>query len=151
MPERRRQSERGMTLVEVLLSLALLSFVVLGSISLLTVSTRQNNLAKNRSIATNLAAERLDHLTATSYHDAADYAAYLLPGETGTDGPPATLTTNYGAIAGFPEFKRRVTLTYDAPTAGLLSAKVEVFWKDLQQGEKQHTLLTFLHRDLERR
>ena len=151
MSERQRQPGRGLTLIEVLLSLLLLSFVVLGSISLLTVASRQTKLAKNRSIATSLAAERLDHLTSLTYHAADDYGDYGIPGETGAAGPPATLTANYGDITGFPEFRRRVTLTYDSPTAGLMAAKVEVFWQDQQQGEKQHTLLTFVHRELERR
>lgn len=143
------RNQRGMSLVEMLLSLLLLSFVVLGSISLLTISSRQNKIARFRSLATSLSAERLDHLSSTRYRSAANFAQYLLPEETGAAGPPITLSADYGEIPGFPEFRRTVTLNYDQPEAGLVTARVEVFWQDQQQGEKGHSLLTFLHPDLE--
>ena len=59
------------------------------------------------------------------------------------------LTTAYETIPGFPRYRRVVTLTYDSPEAGLLKAKVQIFWQDQQQGEKEHALLTFLHPDLD--
>jgi len=144
-------AERGVTFVETLLSLLLLSLVVLGSLNMVTIASRQNKLAKSRSLATNIAAERLDRLTSQKYCDAASYTVYKLAEETASAGPPKKLTTAYGQIPGYPEFRRVVTLNYDTPIAGILRAKVEVFWKDLQQGEKRHQVLTFVEPDLETR
>ncbi len=144
-----RGSEQGLSLVENLLSLLLLSFIVLGSLSLLTISSRENRLAKNRSIATSLAAERLDHLTSVAFRGSTDVAGYALAGETFAAGPPPRLTLGYGSIAAYPEYRRVVTLQYNTPQTGMLKAKVSVFWQDPQQGEKSHELLTVLHPGLE--
>ena len=141
--------QQGMSLIETLLSLLLLSFIVLGSISLLTISSRQNKMAQRRSIATSLAAERLDRLTAAPFRNSADVLALALTEESTASGPPAVFTADYNEIPGFPQFRRVVTLEYDVPEAGLLKAKVEVYWQDQKQGEKEHALLTFLHPELD--
>ena len=146
----RAAAQSGLTLLEILLSLLLLSLVIIGSLALVSISSGQNKLAQNRSVATSLAAERLDLLTSVAFSGAADYADYALPGETGAAGPPPTLTADYGSIPDFPEFRRVLTLEYDSPAAGLLKAKVDVFWQDPRQGAKSHSLLTLVNPVLER-
>jgi len=143
--------ERGLSLIEVLVALLLLSFVALGSVSLLTVSLKQNKLAGRRSEATSLALERLDNIMAQEFQGSTTYANYALPGEVVLAGPPATLTSNYGTIPGFPAFERVVTLDYNVPVSGMLKAKVQVNWRDRQQGIKTHTLITYLHPALDSR
>ena len=149
VPARRRDG--GMTLIEVLVSLLLLSFVIVGAVSLITLAMKQNKLAGKRSEATSLAVERIDSLTARPFRAAADYTLYQLPGEVANAGPPRTLTANYGSIEGYPGFRRRLTLVYDVPAAGMLEAKVDVSWVDRTQGEKTQTLVTYLHPMLETR
>ena len=144
-------NDGGLTLIEVLVALLLLSFVGLGSISLMTVALKQNKLASRRSEATSLAVERLENITAQKFQGSSDYANYARPGESVVAGPPATLTSVYGAISGFPAFQRVVTLTYNVPVAGMLEAKVDVSWRDQQQGIKTHTLITYLHSALDAR
>jgi len=141
--------ERGLTLVEMLVSVMLLAFLALGSISILTVSFSQNKLARNRSLATNIAAERLEHVTSIPFASAAAYQNYRLPEETVDAGPPQTLTADYGSIPGYPGFSREVTLNYGVPVAGMLQVVSRVAWLDPQQGEKAHTLITYIHPGLE--
>jgi prepilin-type N-terminal cleavage/methylation domain-containing protein len=141
--------ERGLTLVEMLVSVMLLAFLALGSISLLTVSFTQNKLARKRSLATNLAAERLEHVTSLPFATAASFQNYRLPEETADAGPPRTLTAGYGMIPGCPEFSREVTLNYGVPVAGMLQVVSRVSWRDPRQGEKSHTLITYIHPGLE--
>ena len=141
--------ERGLTLVEMLVSVLLLAFLALGSISILTVSFSQNKLARNRSLATNIAAERLEHVTSIPFAAAAAYQNYRLPEETAAAGPPQTLTADYGSIPGYPEFSREVTLNYGVPVAGMLQVVTTVSWQDMHQGEKAHTLITYIHPGLE--
>jgi type II secretory pathway pseudopilin PulG len=144
-----RQTESGLTLVEVVISVGLLAFVSVGIMSLLIVSIRQNQLAQKRSVATALAAERIQQLTSLPYQASATYTLYKLPYEVAAAGPPATLTADYGAIPDYPGFRRVVTLTYDTPVAGMLRVQSSVFWQDLNQGVKSHEMITYLHPSLE--
>jgi prepilin-type N-terminal cleavage/methylation domain-containing protein len=142
-------TDAGFSLVEVLVALALLSFIGLGSVALMSVVIRQDKLAGRRGEATSLAVERLENIEALPFQDSASYTAYALPGETAAAGPPRTLTAAFGAVPGFPSFQRVVTLEYNVPVAGMLKAKVDVTWRDLQQGVKTHTLVTYLHPSLD--
>ncbi len=141
--------QQGMTLVEVLIAMVLLGFVTLGSVSVLSATLNQNKLAQQRSLATNLAAERIELLTSERFRSAAAFATYAEPGEVAAAGPPGTLTADYGSIPGYPNFRRVLTLEYDTPYAGMLKVTSEVIWQDLKQGEKRHTLITLVHPGLE--
>lgn len=141
--------QRGLSLVEVLVALGILSFITLGIVSLLGISITQNNLAQHRSTATGLAEERLDLLTSMAFQPPAGFASYALPGEVVEAGPPRRLTADYGSIPGFPRFRRVVTLNYDTPAPSMLHVSCEVFWQDPRQGQKRHVLHAYLHPTLE--
>jgi prepilin-type N-terminal cleavage/methylation domain-containing protein len=142
--------ESGLTLVEVLVALLILSFVALGTISLLGISIKQNKLALERSLATGLASGRLSQLMTLPFRPATDFADYQLPGEMVEDGPPATLASGFGEIPGYPDYRRVVTFEYDTPVTGMLRVRVDVFWWNLAQAqEKAHTMIVYLHPALE--
>ena len=141
-----RAGERGLTLVEVLVALLILAFVALGVTSLLGIAMKQNKLALERSVATGLAAGRLDQLGIDGFQQPPGFAAYRLPEETVEPGPPRQLVASYGEIPGYPDYRRTVTLDYDVPVRGMLRAQVEVGWWNHGQGqEKIHTMITYLH------
>ena len=139
--------ERGVTIVEMLVAVMLLAFVALGAVSLLITVLHQNKLASHRSLATHLASERIELLTSQRW--SATGAEYQIPGEVMDTGPPVILTSDYGTLDGYPEFRRVLTLNYGAPYAGMLHVTAEVTWNDLLQGEKRHTMTTFVHPGLE--
>jgi prepilin-type N-terminal cleavage/methylation domain-containing protein len=146
----RGKSESGMTLIEVIASIALLGLVAVGIMTLLVASIRQNKLAEMRSIATGLASQRIQQLVAHPYMTSANYLEYKLPEETAVTGSPtSTLTTNYGLVPLHPEFMRVVTLTYNSPVTGMLRVQTDVSWVDRRQGTKTHTIVTYLHPKLE--
>jgi prepilin-type N-terminal cleavage/methylation domain-containing protein len=147
--DRERNAPGGFTLVEVLVAVALLAFLVLGVMALLTTVVHQNKLAQERSVATALASERISRLMSQPFRAASAYLGYKLPEEVALAGPPSTLTADYGTIPGFPEFRRVVTLSYDVPATGMLRVEAKVYWKDRQQGEKNHEMVTYLHPGLE--
>jgi len=130
-------------------SLALLGLVAVGIASMLVFSIRQNKLAEMRSIATGLAAERVQQIISHAYMPSTTYTEYKLPEETAAAGPPQTFTTAYGAIPAHPEFSRVVTLTYNSPVTGMLRVQTTVSWVDRQQGTKTHVMVTYLHPKLE--
>lgn len=145
----RTPRESGMTLIEVMVSLALLGLVAVGIMTMLVASIRQNKLAEMRSIATGLAAERLQQIVSHPFMGASSYTEYQLPEETAAAGPPSTFTTNYGAVPSHPEFSRVVTLTYNSPVAGMLRVQTTVSWVDRRQGTKTHAIVTYVHPKLE--
>jgi prepilin-type N-terminal cleavage/methylation domain-containing protein len=141
--------EAGLTLIEVIAAIALLGLVAVGIATMLIASIRQNKLAEMRSIATGLAAERMQQIASLPFMGSANYTEYRLAEETAVAGPPATLTTGYGGIPAHPEFSRVVTLTYNSPVAGMLRVQTTVSWVDRQQGTKSHVIVTYLHPRLE--
>ena len=146
----RRNSESGVTLVEVLVALLILAFVALGVTSLLGIAIKQNKLALERSLATGLASGRLSQLSAMPFRPASDIADYGLPGELVEEGPPVTLVAGFGQIPGYPEYRRTVTFDYDTPVSGMLRVKVEVAWWSLAQAtEKVHSMIIYMHPALE--
>jgi len=140
---------KGLTLVEVLVSLAVLAFISLSVMSMLSSSLHLDKLAQERSVATSLASERLGQITAMEYQPIADFANYALPEETAAAGPPPTLTSDYGQIPDYPDYRRVVELRFDAPVAGMLTIRSSVSWRHVSQGERTHTLITFVHPSLE--
>jgi hypothetical protein len=100
-------------------------------------------------MATSLASERINLLTAIPFQTSANYVKYRLPEETAAPGPPPTLITDFGRIPGYPQFRRVVTLTYDVPATGMLRVAAELSWNNLQQGLKTHEMVTYLHPGLE--
>ena len=138
-------SERGMTLIEVLIALAILGFVSLAIMNMISLSLHLDGIAKERSIATSLASARIQRLASMPLQIAADYTNYLLPEETATAGPPQTFTTDYGDVPGYPKFKRVVELGYDVPTSGMLSVKTTVSWQHINRKETSHEMIVFLH------
>ncbi len=143
------QKQGGFTLVEVLVAVALLAFLVLGVMALLTTVVHQNKLAQERTVATALVSERISRLMSQPFQTASRYLNYKLIEETALAGPPPTLTTDYGSIPGFPDYKRVVKLTYDVPVTGMLRVETRVYWRNRQQGEKSHEIVTYLHPGLE--
>lgn len=142
-------SERGLSLVEVLVSLGVLSFLALSVMTMVTTAIHLNKLSQERSVATTLAAERIHQMKSMDFRSAANYAEYALPGETVGAGPPQTFTTAYGGIPDYPDHRRTVELTYDTPVAGVLKVEVSVFWEHINQPERSHTMIEFLHPELQ--
>ena len=146
----RRPSQRGMSLVEVLVSLTVLMLVGLATVQMLIFSFRLNHLASQRSVATSLASERLQQLTAQRYQPAATFTNYKLLEETASAGPPPKFEADFGRINGFPDYKRIVTLKYDTPVAGMLRAECRVLWRSVWQNQKEHQMVVYLHPQLQR-
>ena len=144
-PRAHRTSEAGLSLIEALITIFLLSFVGLGLMMLVTSGLHLNALAEERSIATSLASGRLQQMASLPFQPAVSYTNYRLPEEIAAAGPPHTFTADYGTIPGYPDYKRVVTLNYGTPVAGLLSVEVQVFWRHASKGEKSHEMVTFIH------
>ena len=141
----RHRSESGLSLIEVLISLGVVAFIMLSLIAMLSASMQLGELAEKRSVATSLAADRIERITSQPFRPVGAYAGYALPGETAADGPPITITADYGDIPGYPDYRRVVTLLYDVPVLGMLTVETDLSWDHQIEGERTQTLVLYIN------
>lgn len=123
---------KGFTLLEVLIAIVILSLSLLG-LSAMTLSTiRGLALSEEMTTATNLAQEKMEEIKSTIY-DGVLQASY--PAE------------DYGAIAGFNQFRREVEIRENEVLDNTKTAIVSVFWKR-HKGNQPHqvTVQTIISR-----
>ena len=124
------RGQRGLTLVESAISLAIFSFVV-ASLSLLTVSSmRSNTNAKRFTMASALAQTKVEALRAGGYTAAASSSSAENLNLDGTTG-------------GTTVFNRTWNVTAATPLANTKTVAVTVAWAD-NQGSHQAVLKTIL-------
>ena len=92
----RRSGERGLTLVEIVIALTILAVVVLGMGQFAFNFSRSERLAEARTIAVNLADQRLSEVRSS-------------PNYSGID---STYGVNEGAVTGFPGFSRQTRIVH---------------------------------------
>lgn len=121
--------EGGFTLIEVMVAIAILVIgivavgVVIGSNSGLPAISRSNSI----STATMLAQERLEQIRNVQYTAS--------PPPAGVDQITTANFPNegYGAIAGFPDFRRTVTIQNGVPAAATKTITVQVFFQPVRE------------------
>ena len=79
--------QKGMTLIEVLVALLVLSVIAVASVTVLTLTIRETEKARVRSIATSIATQRMEELTVMRFRGPSEVGEYLLPDETRRDEP----------------------------------------------------------------
>ena len=146
-PRRRRLAERGLSLIESLVSIAVLSMVAISVLGLIVTTLHLDKLAKDRSTATSIARDRVEQVTSQPFDQT--YTDYQLADETDLGGTPGTLRSDYGDMADYPYFKRDVVFRYDTPVTGMLTLETHVSWAHINDGERTHTMITYLHPQLE--
>ena len=92
----RRSGERGLTLIEIVMALTILAVVVLGMGQFAFNFSRSERLAEARTIAVNLADQRLSEIRAS-------------PNYSGID---SIYGVNEGAVTGFTGFSRQTTIVH---------------------------------------
>lgn len=133
LPPRRARSERGYSLMDAVIALALLSFGLLGLTRLQTASLSQATEAQSRTSAAALA----DELVSSALVDVANRDCYTLPaaGTCGSSGARA-VTTAWNTRVGTELKNGSATSTYTAANGRL---RVVVSWTGKSTGDT-HTL-----------
>lgn len=123
---------KGFTMFEVLVAIVILSISLLG-LSAMAISTI-HGLAHSEKMttATNLAQEKMEEITYKDY-DSVLQSSYPVE--------------DYGAIAGFNQFRREVEIRENEFVDGTKTAVVSVFWKR-RNGDQpfQATIKTIISR-----
>lgn len=108
-------SYTGFTLIEVMISIVVLSIAVLGFSAMTLGTIRGLSFSDRLTTATTLAQTRMEELNNAPY---ADVIADNYPPE------------DFGDIAGYETFRRSVTVADAAPEVNTKTVTVNVWWRD---------------------
>lgn len=146
MPTARRTGgldERGLTLPEILVAMAILTVGLLGVASSLVVSSGgvsagitggQGAIERGHAVstATTLAQEWLEQirrLGPTQFRCGTSCSGSMAPVDTMTNPPSGFSAEAFGAISGYPNFSRSVTVAASTPAANMKTVTVTVRYK----------------------
>lgn len=144
------KNARGVTLVELMVAVALLSVGVLGFFGAFQFITKSISVSRARTLSTNLAQERVEALKNLNYYSLLITTSSLVdnaftPGVTYDNGNYAPETISIGGV----DFKRYTyvslaqidnnvisTVTYTYPDTGMKQITVHVTWNQLGERKK---------------
>jgi prepilin-type N-terminal cleavage/methylation domain-containing protein len=106
------KADAGLTLIEVMIGMVILTIVSLGLMSLTVSIFRGNTFSRHLTTATTLAQDHIERVKRLGYANATTAAG----------------TEHYGSIVDFPGFKRVTTIENDTPTTNVRTVTVTVSW-----------------------
>ena len=109
-----RKSNKGLTLVEVLVGSFVLTVSLLGMARLTAGVMKGNHLSNKVTTATTLAQEKMEDMVRLGY--------------ASTPVADTTTTENYNSIPSYPIFKRVTSTTVDNPGQKMKTVTVTVYW-----------------------
>ena len=122
-------AEKGFTLLEVLVTLVILSMGLLGTLGLTTGVIRGNYFSKNITSATAIAQTQLEAVQREGYTNA-----------TTTKFPTAAQTVSMGGV----NFSRVTAIANNSPAANMKTVSVTVSWYEANNTQRSITLQTIL-------
>jgi prepilin-type N-terminal cleavage/methylation domain-containing protein len=122
--------EAGLSLVELMVALLLLGVALMGLAAAFAPGRMAIQSGDQATVATFLARRVLEDMRNRAYDlDADDINTTYFPASTG-----------YGSIPNYPNFRRTITITNNAPEAGTKTATVAVIYRNSGGTEQSVTL-----------
>jgi type IV pilus assembly protein PilV len=118
------KTQKGFTLIEILVAMSLLSIGFLGASSLTVGIIKGNYHAKSTTTAIVLAQDKLEEFKRLGY-------PFAIAG-----------TENYNTMPEFRPYKRVTTVSVNTPVVDMKTVNVEVFWKNDDHSVIVKTVLT---------
>ncbi|MCP4579691.1 MAG: prepilin-type N-terminal cleavage/methylation domain-containing protein [Deltaproteobacteria bacterium] len=119
----KKDKGNGFTLIEVLISIVILSVGLLGMASLTVGIINGNKFSNDLTTATILAQNKMEDIRRLGY--------------SGTPTTTTTTTENYNSITDYTAYKRVTVTTVASPTSGMKTITVTTFWQD---AVKEHSV-----------
>jgi prepilin-type N-terminal cleavage/methylation domain-containing protein len=117
--QKRKNRTKGFTLLEVMITLGLLSFEILAVMAMFSASVKANSYAQNLTAASSLAQTGIEAAKNTAYADLADTTECF-------DRNLATANCSDPGV-----FQRQMTVSTDTPIAGMTEVEIVVSWVDM--------------------
>ncbi len=117
-------SEKGFTLIEIMVAITLLSIGLLGMAGLTVGIMRGNSLSSQVTTATALAQAKMEDIKRIGY--------------SGT----SASAEGYNAISGYPLYRRDTVVDVDTPNVGMKTVTITVFWDSNASSIAVETILT---------
>lgn len=108
----KKNNNEGFSLIEIMVSLVVISIGLLGTAALITGIIKGNQASKKITIATTLAMDRVEYLASLSYSNL-----------------PSSGTEDYGDIADYPNFKRETETSNNYPDTNMKLINIKVYKK----------------------
>ena len=129
MQQKSKCTDQGFTLLEVLVTMVILSIGLLGTLGLTTGVIRGNFFSKNITSATAVAQSQLEAVQREGYTNA-----------TTTKFPTTAQVVSMGGV----NFSRVTTIANNAPAANMKTVSVTVNWYEANNTQRAITLQTIL-------
>lgn len=107
-------TDKGFSLIEVLVAIVILSIGLLGMAALTAGIIKGNKLSNEMTTATTLAQDKMEDIRRLGY--------------SGTAASDTTVTENYGSITGYAAYKRITLTDVGNPGTNMKTITVTVFW-----------------------
>jgi len=111
----KKETECGFTLLEVLISIAILSIGLLGMAALTVGTIKGNELSNDLTTATTLAQDQMEDLRRQGY--------------SGIPAADTTTTEDYNSISGYADYKRVTQTEIGVPAVGMKTVTVTTSWQ----------------------
>ena len=108
------QSDKGFTIIEVLIAIVILSVGLLGMASLTIGIIKGNKVSNDLTMAATCAQDKLEDFQRLGYSG--------IPATTTTD------TEDYNSITWYENYKRETLTTVDSPATNMKTITVTVYW-----------------------
>lgn len=123
------KKEEGFTLIEVLVGIFILSMALITLAGLMTTTIRSSDFGRRTSEAANLAREKLEDLEMLAMQSF-DGVVDSVPSSDPVTGANPDQVEDYGAIAGYPSFRREIYITDGAIPVNSKDVAVRILWND---------------------
>ena len=127
MSMKNSSTQKGFTLLEILVALTVLSIGLLGMAGLTTTIMHGNALSNKVTTATTLGQDRMEHFRRLGYST--------------TPTTDTTTTEDYNSIANYFSYKRVSFIDVDSPSAGMKTVTITVSWDSDAQSVALQTIL----------
>ena len=127
------KDERGISLVEVLIALAILALVAVAFLSGLTTASKALIIADERTTAESLARTEMEYIKNCKYEDLPDSWSYELP-----DGSPPPWDTGHALPTGYDEYSLEANgILFDADNDDNPDADIQKITILVKHGDKE--------------
>ncbi len=127
MSMKNSSTQKGFTLLEILVALTILSIGLLGMAGLTTTIMHGNALSSKVTTATTLGQDRMEHFRRLGYSN--------------TPTTDTTTTEDYNSIANYFSYKRVSFIDVDSPSAAMKTVTITVSWDSDAQSVALQTIL----------